>query len=105
MASRQRSGGGGHQNGGNGGDSKRPVVSFGPYPTGSAMIEVSVWENEVGEGDDARTVHSVTTRRSSYDDSKKEWKESDSLRLQDIPFLILALKQAFEWIANDRLKK
>lgn len=101
---KSRENGGGRQDSGKE-ESRRPEISFGPYATGSAMIEVAVWGNMVGDGDEKRLMHSVTVRRSYFDDSAKEWKESGSYRPQDIPYIVLGLNQGFEWIANERQKK
>lgn len=109
MAKFYRNGGGGgrHDSGGGSGtdtdERKKPVVSFGPYPTGSAMIEVAVWENTVGEGKEERLVYSVSFTR-SYNDGK-EWKKTGSVRVQDIPFLIHGLQKAMDWIIEQNQRR
>ena len=105
MARSSRDGNGAGRQGPGKEESKRPEMSFGPYATGSAMIEIAIWGNLVGENDEKRLMHSVTIRRSYHDDKANEWKESTSYRPQDIPFIVLGLNQAFEWIANERQKK
>src|SRR3990172_7453741 len=100
---------GGNANGGKSqeqaAEKKHPEVTFGPYSTGSSMIECAVWGNLVGDKGEERLMHSVTIRRSYFDDKAKEWKESGSYRPCDIPYIVLGLNSAFEWIANERQKK
>lgn len=78
------------------GESKAPVASFGPYPTGSGLIEVSVWENVVTLEQGERLVYGVSFNRSYRDGDS--WKQSKSLRAGDIPVLCHALSKAFDYI-------
>lgn len=100
-----KSGNGAGRHGSGKEESKKPEICFGPYATETAMNKCAVFGNMVGEADEKRLMHSVTIRRSYFDDSAKEWKESTSFRPQDIPYIVLSLNQAFEWIANERQKK
>ncbi len=76
---------------GNGGEANKPVHTVGPFNSGGSLIEASVWENEVGEGDEARLVFNVTVQR-SYNDGE-EWKRTKSFRPQDLPHLIEVSRQ------------
>lgn len=77
-------------------DKKEPVHVVGPYSTGSAMVEVAVWENPGEE----RPVYGISINRSYFDAGEKKWKQSKTLRVQDIPALCIALQQAFVWIQD-----
>ena len=57
-------------------------------------IEVAVWENSSKEG---RKFFSTTIER-NYKDGE-EWKKTGSLRDNDLPKAILALQQAYEFVA------
>ena len=57
-------------------------------------VEVAVWENSSKEG---RKFFSTTIER-NYKDGE-EWKKTGSLRDNDLPKAILALQQAFEFVA------
>ena len=100
MARYQRRGNGNGNGNGNGGN--KPIESI-SFNSGGGIIEASIWENEVGEGNDARTVLSVTIQR-AYNDGK-EWKHTKSLRPQDIPHVMVALQQAYLYCQNEMAKK
>ena len=53
-----------------------------------------MWENTSKEGNKFFT----TTMNRNYKD-KEEWKKTDSLRVDDLPKAILALKEAYHFAA------
>ena len=55
-------------------------------------IEVAVWENTSKEGNKFFT----TTMERNYKDGE-DWKKTNSLRVNDLPKVILALQKAFEF--------
>lgn len=67
----------------------KPIVK---YSIGT--INVAVWENKKNEGG---TFNTVTINRRYKD--KEEWKNSNSLRLNDIPKAIMALNKAYETLS------
>ncbi len=83
---------------------QKPVVTFGPYATGSGFVEVSVWQNvHPGQNGD-RTVYSVSFHR-SYKDEANEWQKSQSLFTSDIPPLILGLNKAYEFVLSRKQRE
>ena len=56
-----------------------------------STVEASVWENEGKEG----SFFSVSMQR-SYKDGE-EWKTTQTLRINDIPAMIVALKKCYEY--------
>ena len=81
----------------------KPVFSVGPFKTGSALVEVSVWENAVGEADDERTVFGIGLKRSFKDGD--QWRESKVFRAQDLPHLMIAIQEAYLFCQNESAKK
>ena len=78
---------------------KSPVQNFGPYATGSGLIEVAIWENQiVVDGDREVAVHSVTITR-SYKQGD-EWKKSSSFRQADLPVVQYALGKTYAWLMD-----
>ncbi|MEK6958626.1 MAG: hypothetical protein AABW59_01130 [archaeon] len=57
-------------------------------------VEVAVWENTSKDG---KKFFSTTLER-NYKDGE-EWKKTNSLRVDDLPRAILALQQAYEFVA------
>jgi hypothetical protein len=80
----------------------KPVFSK-RYWTGSGNIEVAVWENSNGEGDDERIVLSTTLRKTFKSDG--EYEESKSLFPQELPLAALALQEAAAFCFNEQNKK
>jgi len=81
-------------------EKKKPVQSFGPYGTGSALIEVAVWSNEIES--DGRTVEvfSVSVTR-SYKQGDV-WKRSSSFRVQDLPVVQYGLGKAYAYLMDQK---
>lgn len=78
----------------------RPVVSFGPYPASSGMIEVAVWRKMIQTQDNGeRATYSVSFQRSYHDEDG--WKNTKTLFGHDIPVLLLALQKAYDWIVSN----
>lgn len=83
-------------------DKKKPVVSFGPYPTDrQTSIEVAVWANEVTVNEQQVVTHNVTIKR-SYRDAQGNWQSNQNFRPHDIPVLIHALGKAYDWVLEHR---
>lgn len=57
-------------------------------------IEVAVWENSSKDGKKFFT----TTMEKNYKDGE-EWKKTNSLGLDDLPKAILALQEAYHFVA------
>ena len=68
----------------------QPIKKF-----SSGGIQVAVWENESKNG---ATFHSVSIDR-RYKDKNDEWKSTTSLKQNDIPKAVLALQEAFRFLA------
>ena len=83
-------------------EAKRPVMSFGPYPSDrSTSIEVAVWENEIeGEGGNF-TTYNVTLKR-SYRTEGGDWKPNQNFRPHDLPIVLHALQKAHGWILDKK---
>lgn len=64
----------------------------------AGAIQVAIWENEtvLAEGSSSYNTISITRRYKAKDG---EWKSSSSLRLNDIPKAILALQEAYKYLA------
>lgn len=87
---------------GNGGEKKeapKPVWSR-RYWTGSGNLEVAVWEREIGNGDDARTVLNTTVKKTYKADD--QYKESSSYRPEELGLLSMALQEAFAFISSEQ---
>jgi hypothetical protein len=83
---------------------QRPMITFGPYATGSGFVEVSVWKNVRPSQNGDRTVYSVSFHR-SYKDEANAWQRSQSLFTTDIPALILGLNKAYEFILSRKQRE
>lgn len=83
---------------------QKPMITFGPYATGSGFVEVSVWKNTRQGQNGERTVYSVSFHR-SYKDDANEWQKSQSLFTSDIPPLILGLNKAYEFILSRKQRE
>ena len=57
-------------------------------------VEVAVWENSSKEGKKFFT----TTMERNYK-TGEEWKKTNSLRMDDLPKAILALQEAYHFVA------
>ena len=73
------------------GSKQKPAAKFGPYPSGSGLVEVSVWRNTRETQDGERTVFSVSFHR-SYKDDQGDWQQTKTLFAADIPPLVLGLQ-------------
>lgn len=83
---------------GNGGEATKPVHTVGPLNSGGSLVEASIWQNRIGEKEDARSVFNITVQRAYNDGS--EWKRTKSFRPQDLPHLIEAIRLAYVWCAQ-----
>lgn len=83
-------------------EKKEPVHSVNFY-SGGGYIEVAVWENMVGEGENERLAYGVSLKR-SYKDGN-DWKDTKSFRAQDLPHVAVALQQAYLWIQEQQQKR
>jgi len=78
---------------------QKPLITFGPYATGSGLVEVSVWKNTHRGPNGERVVHTVSFNR-SYKDEAGTWNQSKTLHAADIAPLILGLNKAYEFILS-----
>ena len=78
-------------------EKKKPVMSFGPYPTDrSTSIESSVWANQIEVSGQPVTTYNVSVKR-SYRDAQGNWAANQNFRPHDIPVLIHALGKAYDY--------
>ena len=78
-------------------DKKKPVMSFGPYPTDrNTSIEVAIWANQIEVNSQPVTTHNVTVKR-SYRDAQGTWQANQNFRPHDIPVLLHALGKAYDY--------
>lgn len=66
--------------------------------TGSGHLEVAVWSRMIGEGDAEREVMNTTIRK-TYKEGE-EYKESKSLRQEELTIAAALLNEAFTWITD-----
>jgi hypothetical protein len=69
----------------------KPVKKF-----STGQIQVAVWENTSKEG---RVFHTISMQRSYKSKEEDEWKNSHSLRVNDLPKAVMALQKAYEFLA------
>lgn len=65
------------------------------FSTGSVIV--SVWENSSKTGEE-RNFYTVSIDR-RYKDNNDEWKSSNSFNVNDLPKAILALQEAYKYLA------
>ena len=82
-------------------ETKKPVASFGPYGTGSALIEAAVWRNVI-EGDDKKDIEVFSVSVTKSYKQGDEWKRSTSFRQHEIPVIQYALGKAYEWLMDEK---
>ena len=75
-----------------------PVHSI-RHKTNGGTMEVAIWENEVGEGREKRMVFNVSIKRSWHDG--KEWNDTASMRVQDLPALAMLTQEAYQWCQSE----
>ena len=63
-------------------------------------VSASVFANETGEGDSARTIRSVKLQR-RYRDGDDEWKSSSSFGLAELPTAIEVLRLAMNYVSQE----
>jgi hypothetical protein len=73
------------------------------YWTGAGNIEVSVWENVTGEGDEERVVLSTSLKKTYK--SENGYKDSNSFFPQELPLVVFALNEAAQFCFNEQNKK
>ena len=83
---------------------QKPMITFGPYATGSGLVEVNIWKNVHQGQNGERTVYTVSFHR-SYKDDADQWQKSQSLFTGDIPPLILGLNKAYEFILSRKQRE
>ncbi len=62
----------------------------------SGPVQVSVWENESKKGEGS--FHNVSIDK-RYKDKNDEWKSTNSLNVNEIPKAVLALQEAYRYLA------
>ena len=59
----------------------------------------TIWENEIEtKAKEKITVFNTTIER-SYKDDKDEWKTTSSMKLNDLPKVMMVSQECFKWIA------
>ena len=81
------------------GSPERPVWNKRVW-TGSGNLEVAVWARMVGKEGEEREVMNTTLRKTYKDGT--EYKESRSLRAEELPLASLLLQEAFTFITNEQ---
>ena len=62
-----------------------------------------MWEREVGEGTEARTVLNTSLKKTyKTDDPKEPYKESGSYRFEELGLVMLALQEAAHFISEQQ---
>lgn len=88
---------GSRRNGSSKKESDKPVWSR-RYWTGSGNLEIAVWERTIGEGDESRVVRNTTMKKTYKEGS--DFKESNSLRVEELGIALLAIQEAFHFISE-----
>jgi hypothetical protein len=83
-------------------EADKPVFSKRAW-SGSGNLEIAVWERTIGEGDEARVVLNTTMKKTFKDGD--DYRESNSLRAEEIGLAILMLQEAFHFISNEQNRK
>lgn len=76
-------------------ETKKPIQKF-----KSRNIDVSIWQNKGEKGD----FLTVSTNR-SYKDKEDNWKNTNTMRINDIPVLINNLQKAYDYGINKKNKE
>lgn len=66
------------------------------FSTGA--IHISVWRNEGVSKDGNKTEFRTISVQRRYADKTGEWKSTSTLRVNDLPRVVLALNKAFEYL-------
>ena len=75
---------------------RRPERKWGPFHGG---VGVAVWLNEVDSDEGKRYFRSITIApRRGLDEKTGKWEDASSLRVTDLPSLILALQAAHDYV-------
>ena len=67
-------------------EKNKPIKSY-----KAGVISLNVWENEIGE----EKLKSFNFQR-SYKDAQDQWQQTQSLRLSDLPKLMVLLEEAYK---------
>jgi hypothetical protein len=67
--------------------------------TGTATVEVAVFEKEVNAGEDSSFIAYNVSCKRTYKDGEN-YKSTQGFRADDVPFVIQLLTQAYAWIAT-----
>ena len=62
---------------------------------------VAIWKNVIQTPDGERNMERVTIDR-RYKDKDGQWQSTSSFNTSDLPRLILALQEAYKWLAMKR---
>src|SRR5437773_1189520 len=85
-------------------ESKNVPVFSKRYWTGAGNIEVAVFENVTGEGEDERIVLSTSLKK-TYKDGKGDYQDSKSFFPQELPLAALALSEAASFCFSEANRK
>lgn len=75
-----------------------PVWKKRLYSNGS-FIECAVFRNQVDQGESSFTTYSASVQR-SYKDGEGQWKQSHSMRRDDLLVASHVLQRAYAWISE-----
>lgn len=65
----------------------------------SGAIQVAIWENEtLGQDGQPRSYQTVSFERRYKDPKSGEWKNTNQLRINDLPKAALLLSKAYEYL-------
>lgn len=79
---------------------RSPEKKYGPFHGG---VGVAIWVNEVQTDDGPRVFRSVQITPRRYRDKDGKWQDAESLRVNDLPSLILALESAHRFAVSTPL--
>jgi hypothetical protein len=64
----------------------------------AGAVSVTVWHNETKRNDGKISEYSTISIQRSYKDAEGNWKNTNSLRLNDVPKARAALNKAYEYL-------
>lgn len=65
----------------------------------AGAVSATIWSNK-GEKDGKEFFYKTVTIQRRYQDSDKNWKSTDSHRLNDLPKVALVAKKAYEYMVT-----
>ena len=76
-------------------ENKGSLVNSIRHRVNGGILAASITSNAVGSGAKRKQVYNVSITRSWHDG--REWRETSSMRVQDLPALALLSQEAYAW--------